>query len=118
MKSNKGRKKIIEMLCEVMADTMKVFDFGTTKHPDSGDTPNFLIPEGNKCSLKDRGSSILRHHAEAYLNPGKLDDESNLAHLLHGIASDAILYIRYKRNIIHPDDNLDFSSDEIWEGRD
>ena len=101
------RRKIVQMLEEVMQDTMQVFDFGATKHPDSGDTPNFLTPEGNKCSLTDRGSSILRHHAKAYENPGALDDESGLQHLLHGIASDAILYIRHKRNITHPlDDNI------------
>lgn len=98
------RHKIVQMLEEVLNDTMLVFDFGAKKHPDSGDTPNFLTPAGNKCSLKDRGSSILRHHAKAYENPGALDEESGLAHLLHGIASDAILYIRHKRNIVHPED--------------
>lgn len=101
------RYKILQMLEEVLNDTMQVFDFGAKKHPDSGDTPNFLTPNGNKCSLKDRGSSILRHHAKAYMNPGAIDDEkdgSGLSHLLHGIASDAIVYIRHKRGIIHPDD--------------
>lgn len=99
------RQKIQQMLEEVFVDVMQVFDFGAQKHPDSGDTPNFLTPNGNKCSLRDRGSSMLRHHAKAFENPGALDDESNLPHLLHGIASDAILYIRHKRNIVHPIDD-------------
>lgn len=99
-----SRNKILEMLKEVKNDTMQVFDFGAKKHPDSGPTPNFLTPEGNKCSLKERGSSVLRHAASAFMNPGALDSESNLQHLLHLLASASILYIRHKRNIIHPSD--------------
>ena len=57
-----------------------------------------------KQTKRDRGSSTLRHHAKAYENPGALDDEYGLPHLLHGIASDDILYIREKRNIVHPMD--------------
>ena len=106
IKDNPCRQQIIEILCEVLADTMQVFDFGAQKHPESGYTPNFLEPGGNKCSLKDRGSSTLRHHAKAFENPGALDEESNLPHLLHGIASDTILYIRHKRKIIHPADEV------------
>lgn len=92
------------MMEEVMNDTMKVFDFGAKKHPDSGMFPNFLTDAGNKCALRDRGSSVLRHGATSFMNPGAKDDESNLSHLLHLIASAAILYIRHKRDIIHPDD--------------
>lgn len=96
------RKIIVEMMCEVLVDTMQVFDFGAAKHPDSGDTPNFLTAEGNKCAIKERGSSILRHAAQSFGNPAATDDESNLPHLLHLMASCAILYIRHKRNIQHP----------------
>lgn len=98
------RDKILQMMEEVVQDTMKVFDFGAAKHPDSGDVPNFLTPEGNKCSLKDRGSSALRHVARTFMNPGRLDDESGLPEILHAMACLSILYIRYKRNIRHPDD--------------
>ena len=101
---NVCRQKIIDMLDEVKRDTMKVFDFGAQKHPDSGDTPNFLTSEGNKCSLKDRGSSVLRHAARTFMHPEVLDEESKLNELLHLMASCAILYIRQKRNIIHLDD--------------
>lgn len=90
------------MLEEVMKDTMQVFDFGNKKHSDSGDTPNFLTPAGNKCEIEVRGKSILGHAAKSYCNLGALDDESNLPHLLHLISSAAILYIRHKRNIQHP----------------
>ncbi len=98
------RQKIVEMMCEVVEDTMQVFDFGAKKHPDSGDTPNFLTSEGNKCSLKDRGSSCLRHNARTFMYPEAIDEESGLPELLHLISSVAIMYIRHKRNIVHPED--------------
>lgn len=102
--NNPCRLQILEMLIEVLNDTMQVFDFGAKKHPDSGETPNFLTAAGNKCELKVRGSSVLRHAAQSFGNPEALDDESNLQHLLHLMASAAILYIRHKRNIVHPAD--------------
>lgn len=98
------RDKILEMVNEVAADMMFVFDFGAQKHPDSGDTPNFLTPEGNKCSLKERGSGVLRHAARTFMKPDALDDESGLPEMLHLLSSVAILYIRHKRNILHPED--------------
>lgn len=99
-KQNTCRDKIEDMLRETLADAMKVFDFGALKHPDSGDIPNFLTEDGNKCSLRDRGSSCLRHSAE--LMTGRAaDEESGLSPALHLIASSAILYIRQKRNIVH-----------------
>ena len=98
------RQKIIDMIQEVINDTMQVFDFGARKHPDTGDTPNFLTKNGNKCALKERGSSVLRHAARTFMHPEALDEESNLNELLHLISSAAILYIRNKRNIIHPED--------------
>lgn len=105
--SNSCRQQILEMLTEVAIDTMQIFDYGARKHPDSGETPNFLTPAGNKCELKVRGSSVLRHSAQSFGKPEALDDEkggSNLQHLLHLMASAAILYIRHKRNIVHPED--------------
>jgi len=98
------RHKIVQMLEEVMTDVMQVFDFGAQKHPDSGDTPNFLTSEGSKCSKHDRGSSILRHAARTFMNPKCKDLESNLPELLHLISSACIMYIRTKRNIVHPND--------------
>lgn len=98
------RHKIVQMMAEVSEDTMQVFDFGAKKHPDSGSTPNFLTPEGNKCSLSVRGKSALGHVARAFMQPGALDHESNLQHILHAIASLSIIYIRHKRGIIHPED--------------
>ncbi len=103
---NECREKTVEMMCEIVQDIMQVFDFGAKKHPDSRDTPNFLTPEGNKCSLKDRGSSILRHSARTFMNPSMKDDESGLPELLHLMSSIAIMYIRHKRNIVHPEDKI------------
>lgn len=100
------RYKILQMLEEVMADVMQVFDFGARKHPDSGDTPNFLEPDGNKCSKHDRGSSVLRHGARTFMHPEALDVESKLPELLHLMASAAIIYIRDKRKIVHSDDEV------------
>ncbi len=102
-KPNICRQKILQMLEEVLTDTMQVFDFGARKHPDSGDTPNFLTPEGNKCSLTVRGNSCL-HHAADVRSGEKQDWESGLHPALHLIASAAILYIRQKRNIVSPED--------------
>lgn len=96
--------KIVDMLAEVMTDTMQVYEFGAKKHPDSGETPNFLMENGNKCSKHDRGSSILRHGAATFMEPELLDKESKLPELLHLISSVSIMYIRQKRKIIHPDD--------------
>lgn len=97
------RDKILSMLAEVISDTMQVFDFGNKKHPDGGDTPNFLLPEGNKCSMIVRGNSCLHHAADT--RAGKQQDhESGLHPALHLIASSAIIYIRQKRGIIHPED--------------
>ena len=93
------------MLDEVKWDIMKVFDFGAQKHPDSGDTPNFLTAAGNKCSLHERGSGVLRHGARTFMNPDKVDDESGVSEYLHLMSSVAILYIRHKRGIVHPDDD-------------
>ena len=98
------RDQIIYMLREVLEDTMQVFDFGAAKHPDSGDTPNFLTPNGNNCSLRDRGSSVLRHTARTFMHPEVVDEESKLSEYLHLMASVVILYIRHKRNILHPED--------------
>lgn len=98
------RDKIIAMLEEVMHDTMQVFDFGAAKHVDAGRTPNFLTVNGNKCSKHVRGSSILRHSARTFMHPEALDEESGLPELLHLLSSVAIMYIRNKRNIVHPDD--------------
>lgn len=98
------REQILDMLKEVLSDTMKVFDFGAKKHPDSASIPNFLTPEGNKCDLKTRGKSVLGHAASGFCHPEALDEESGLPHLLHLISSAAILYIRHKRNIKHPID--------------
>lgn len=103
---NKCRQQILEMLIEVLNDTMQVFDFGAQKHPDSGDTPNFLTPEGSKCSLHDRGSSILRHAARTFMSPDMKDKESGLPELLHLLSSVAVIYIRHKRNITHPGDSI------------
>lgn len=102
--NNPCRLQILEMLIEVLQDTMQVFDFGAKKHPDSGDTPNFLEPQGNRCSKHDRGSSVLRHAARTFMHPECKDIESNVPELLHLIASAAILYIRQKRKIEHPED--------------
>lgn len=102
LKQNECRQKIVYMLNEIASDMMQVFDFGAAKHPDSGDTPNFLMPNGNKCSLTERGKSILGHAARTFENPGKLDDESGLPEYLHLLSSVCILYIRHKRNIVHP----------------
>lgn len=104
LNSNPCRQQIVEMLTEVAIDTLQIFDFGARKHPDSGDTPNFLEKHGNKCSKHDRGSSILRHGARTFMNPGMLDTESNLLELLHLLASASIMYIRHKRKITHPTD--------------
>ncbi len=98
-----SRQKIIDTLEEVVSDTMQVFDFGAKKHPDSGDTPNFLTPEGNKSSLVVRGNSCLHHSADVRAGVEQ-DHESGLHPALHLIASAAILYIRQKRNIKHPED--------------
>ena len=98
------KQKIVDMMIEVASDTLKVFEFGAAKHPDSGDTPNFLTPKGSKCSLFERGSGVLRHGARTFMHPEVPDAESNLPELLHLMASCAILYIRHKRNIIHPED--------------
>lgn len=98
------RHKIEDMLHEVAEDVMQVFDFGARKHPDSGDVPNFLTIEGNKCSKHDRGSSVLRHAARTFMHPEIIDTESTLSELLHLLASVSILYIRQKRNIVHPRD--------------
>lgn len=98
------RNKIVNILEEVVTDTMQVFDFGAKKHTNSGDIPNFIMPDGHKCSLHDRGSSVLRHGARTFMNPSVLDKESKLNELLHLIASASILYIRQKRGIVHPDD--------------
>jgi hypothetical protein len=95
--------QIVQMLEETMRDTLLVFDFGAKKHPDSGDTPNFLTANGNKCSLKVRGNSCLHHAADVRAGE-QHDQESNLHPALHLIASAAILYIRQKRNIVHPED--------------
>lgn len=96
------RKNMIKyMLEEIAEDTMQVFDFGASKHPDSGDIPNFLMPNGNKCDRVSRGSSCLRHAAEVY-GDSRADWESGIHPALHLIASAAIMYIRHKRNIIHP----------------
>lgn len=100
---NPCREKILQMLVEVLKDTMQVFDFGARKHPDSGDTPNFLTPEGNKCSLTVRGNSCLHHSSDVRANV-RADHESGLHPALHLIASAAILYIRQKRNIVSPED--------------
>jgi hypothetical protein len=99
------RQKIMQMLIEVCYDTMQVFDFGKRKHPDSGDIPNFLMEDGNKCSLHDRGSSILRHAARTFMNPTMKDVESGLPELLHLMSSVAVMYIRTKRGIVHPQDD-------------
>ena len=98
------RQQIVDMMAEVADDVMKVFDFGAAKHPDSGDTPNFLTPSGSKCSLEVRGSGVLRHAARTFMHPERLDAESHLPELLHLMSSACILYIRWKRNITHPGD--------------
>lgn len=98
--------KIIQMLVEVLEDTLKVFKFGASVHPDGGDTPNFLTPNGHKCSKHDRGSSILRHAARTFMRPEIKDKDSDLSELLHLIASASIMYIRHKRNISHPEDEV------------
>ncbi len=100
---NLCRNQIVAILSEVLDDTMAVFDFGARKHPDSGDIPNFLLPEGNKCSLVTRGNSCL-HHAADVRAGHKKDWESNLHPALHLIASAVILYIRQKRNIVALED--------------
>ncbi len=101
-KTNQCRQQIAEMVEEIALDVMQVFDFGAKKHPDGGDTPNFLTTAGNKCSLHDRGSSVLRHAARTFMSPDMKDEESDVNELLHLIASASILYIRQKRHIIHP----------------
>lgn len=113
MESIERTQKIQDMLCEVARDVMKVFEFGANKHPDSGDTPNFLTPSGNKCSLQERGSGVLRHAARTFMNPGKLDDESGLSEYLHLLSSVSILYIRHKRKITHPLDNICKQDDTV-----
>jgi hypothetical protein len=104
MESIERRQKILDMMQEIATDVMAVFDFGAQKHPDSGDTPNFLTVNGSKCSLHDRGSSVLRHAARTFMRPEMRDDESGLPELLHLLSSASILYIRNKRKIHHPDD--------------
>jgi len=104
LRSDTCRQQIIEVLMENVLDTLKVFDFGHQKHPDAGDEPNFLLPDGNKCSKHERGSSILRHAAHTFMQPEILDEESGLPEMLHLLSSVCIMYIRHKRNIIHSED--------------
>lgn len=102
-KSIKCEKQIRDFLDEVLNDVFTVFEFGATKHPDSGDTPNFLTVNGNKCSHKQRHDSCFHHLASSFCHDTK-DPESGLNPLLHLIASAAILYIRQKHDIVHPED--------------
>jgi len=86
-----NKMEIVRALEEAMLDTLKVFEFGARKHPDSGDIPNFLTPNGNKCSLEVRGNSCLHHAAD--LRAGKTEDkESGLHPALHLISSAVILF--------------------------
>lgn len=101
--SNEAEIKLIRFMDEVFDDVMRVFAFGADKHPDSGDTPNFLMEDGNKCQHKVRHDSCFHHTAESFCG-SKADHESGLHPLLHLISSSAILYYRQKHGIVHPDD--------------
>ncbi len=99
----KLKTEIEEMLQEVMEDTMGVFEFGATKHPDSGSTPNFLTKNGNKCTHQVRHDSCFHHTAHSFAG-FREDEESGLHPLLHLVGSACILYIRQKRGIVHDED--------------
>lgn len=99
-------QKARKILHECADDAVKVFEFGCNKHPDSGTELNFMQKDGNKCSLHDRGSSILRHGARTFMHPELLDEESGLPELLHLLSSVCIMYIRHKHTIVHSDDEV------------
>lgn len=74
-------------------------DGGNGKHPRG----SWLEPSGSTMSHKDTHSSMFRHLAESYCH-NRIDDDTQLDHLLSIAFRALALYTRLQRGIIHPDD--------------
>ncbi len=64
---------------------------------------NWLKSDGRKCSRKDMYASIFRHVAEAYCGNTR-DKDSGLHPILHACARMMMVYTRWNKNLVHPDD--------------
>lgn len=76
-----------------------VLEFGKNKHG----SLNYMEPNGNKSSFNDMHMSMLRHLTKSFSGE-RLDEESELDHLLHLATRALMMYARLKRNIKHEDD--------------
>jgi len=90
----------LEFLEPEFLDFLKILQFGATKYARN----NWLLPEGGRSSHKEMHDSMFHHLAESY--SGKMYDEDTGNHpLLHLAARALMVYTRFQRGIIHPDDN-------------
>ena len=103
---------------EEFEDYKKVLEMGANKHGAN----NWLEPNGAKSSFKQMHDSMFHHLARSFADSyywynletkqchsyegglTRIDEESDLDHLLHLICRAQMMYTRIKRNIRHEDD--------------
>jgi hypothetical protein len=80
-------------------DFYKVIEMGAKKY----DADGWLAPDGKGTSHKQMHDSMFHHLAKSYSGV-RLDDESQLDHLLHVATRAMMLYTRLRREIKNPQD--------------
>lgn len=80
-------------------DIHKVLEMGAKKYSPNG----WLEPDGKRTTIREYHDSAFHHLAKS-LAGQRLDDESNLDHLLHCAINCLMLYTRLQRDIINPKD--------------
>ncbi len=80
-------------------DFMKVVEMGAAKYEPKG----WLDSDGKGTSHEQMHNSMFHHLARSYAGD-RIDDESNLDHLLHLATRALMMYTRIKRDIYHTTD--------------
>ena len=82
-------------------DIQQVLEMGAKKYAANG----WLDADGHGTSHKEMHDSMFHHLAQSYAK-NRLDDESQLDHLLHVACRALMLYTRLQRGIENPKDRL------------
>lgn len=82
-------------------DVDRVLQMGAKKYKANG----WLDADGHGTSHREMHDSMFHHLAQSYAK-NRLDDESQLDHLLHVACRALMLYCRLKRGIANPKDNI------------
>ena len=97
--ANKVNREALRLPAE-MEDWKKILEAGAKKYGAN----NWLEADGKNSDEKSMHASLFRHLAKSSANPGSLDEDSGLDHLLNVACRALMLYTRRRKGIVHKED--------------